>query len=157
MAVNILLLRRRCLAISTLSNTVMDFHSRIFWNVRAMPIFVSLSGVGSSTALYSPMCLPLYWRRSLPLGWFSTTLFPLNSTCPLVGAYTPVITLNAVVLPAPLGPISATISPSLTSMLRSSTATTPPNCMVTCSTRSTFFISAIMPHRLSPLYRRTAS
>ena len=51
MAVNILLLRRRCLAMSTLSNTVMDFHSRMFWNVRAMPILVSLSGVGSSTDL----------------------------------------------------------------------------------------------------------
>ena len=55
---------------------------------------------------------------------------PSNHTAPLVGWYTPVMTLKAVVFPAPLGPMRATISPSLTTSSRSSTATTPPNCMV---------------------------
>ena len=45
---------RQCLAISTLSNTVWLFHRRMFWNVRAMPSLVILSGVGASTWLYIP-------------------------------------------------------------------------------------------------------
>ena len=63
--------------------------------------------------------------------------FSWNHTAPLEGWYTPVTTLNAVVLPAPLGPIRATISPWLISRFRLSTATTPPNCMVTFSIFST--------------------
>ena len=39
----------------------------------------------------------------------------------------PVIRLKSVVLPAPFGPISETISPSLTSMSRSETTRRPPN------------------------------
>jgi len=31
---------RRCIAVRTLSNTVMDLNRRMFWNVLAMPIFV---------------------------------------------------------------------------------------------------------------------
>src|SRR5574344_2084157 len=73
---------------------------------------------------------------------------PQNSTRPLVGAYTPVTTLKAVVLPAPLGPIRATISPSRTSIERSSTATTPPNCIVTFSSlRTGLFIHSTAFHR----------
>jgi hypothetical protein len=45
--------------------------------------------------------------------------------------------LNTVVLPAPLGPISAVISPRTAVKERSSTATRPPKRMVRCSTRST--------------------
>ena len=56
---------------------------------------------------------------------------PRKLTRPLVGSYTPVMQLKAVVFPAPLGPMSATISPWSTSSDRSLTATTPPNCMVT--------------------------
>ena len=37
--------RRRCFAVRTLSNTVIDLNRRIFWKVLAMPSFVSLSGV----------------------------------------------------------------------------------------------------------------
>src|ERR1041385_6976019 len=44
--------------------------------------------------------------------------------------------LNTVVLPAPLGPISAVMVPRATSKDRSSTATSPPKRMVRCSTRS---------------------
>ena len=53
-----------------------------------------------------------------------------------------------VVFPAPFGPMSATISPSLTSMERLFTATTPPNCMVilsSCKTWSRWLISAHLP------------
>ena len=38
----------------------------------------------------------------------------------------PLMASRSVVLPAPLGPMSATMLPSATSKLRSSTATTPP-------------------------------
>lgn len=48
-AENTPLAARQCLAMSTLSKTVWLFHSRMFWNVRAMPAFVSLSGVGART------------------------------------------------------------------------------------------------------------
>ena len=46
-ALNTFCLARMCLAVRTFSNTVMDFHRRMFWNVRAMPSFVIWSGVGS--------------------------------------------------------------------------------------------------------------
>ena len=62
-----------------------------------------------------------------------------------IGSYTPVMQLKAVVLPAPLGPIRATISPWFTSRDRSFTATPPPNCMVTCSSRRTFSTWLISP------------
>ena len=42
---------------------------------------------------------------------------------------TPVIRLKVVLLPAPLGPISATISRAWTSKETSLTAITPPNCL----------------------------
>src|SRR2546421_1838392 len=44
------------------------------------------------------------------------------------------MTLNAVVLPAPFGPISPTISPSAAVNDTRSSATTPPNRLVTFST-----------------------
>src|ERR1700687_5491534 len=50
---------------------------------------------------------------------------------PAFGFLKPEIMLNAVVLPAPLGPIRATISPALTEKLRLFTATRPPNRRVT--------------------------
>ena len=78
---------------------------------------------------------------------------PRKEIRPLVGSYTPVMQLKAVVLPAPLGPIRATISPWFTSRDRSFTATTPPNCMVTCSSRRTFSTWLISP----PLSGRLAA
>ena len=47
----------------------------------------------------------------------------------------PDITLNSVDLPAPLGPINATICPKFTSKLTSWTALRPPKCLATSSTR----------------------
>src|SRR5712691_412563 len=47
-------------------------------------------------------------------------------TLPPLGLYTRVMTLKRVVLPAPLGPISATTSPASTVKETRSNATTPP-------------------------------
>src|SRR2546422_358456 len=55
---------------------------------------------------------------------------------PSVGLWTPAIALRTVLLPAPLGPITAIASPADTSKLTSCTAVTPPNRFVRCSTRS---------------------
>ena len=44
------------------------------------------------------------------------------------------MTLKAVVLPAPFGPIRLTISPSPTVKFMSESATSPPKCTATCST-----------------------
>ena len=51
-----------------------------------------------------------------------------------LGRRKPVMTLNAVVLPAPFGPIRPTISPSRTVKFMSEIATRPPKCTPTCST-----------------------
>src|SRR6202008_3655102 len=66
----------------------------------------------------------------------STSGPPWNRTSPAVGWYTPVTTLNTVVLPAPLGPMRAKIEPVGTARLTRSSATTPPNCMVSSSSSS---------------------
>src|SRR5262249_34513811 len=58
-------------------------------------------------------------------------------TSPELGPYTPVITLKTVVLPAPLGPIRLTISPSSTSTSSPESARSPPNDSERCSTFST--------------------
>src|SRR5215831_4401890 len=79
----------------------------MFWNVRAMPSQATLCGL-------KPVMLA-----------------PSNSTVPSLGGIRPVMPLKSVVLPAPLGPISANISPRLTSKLTSSTAVRPPNRLVT--------------------------
>ena len=52
---------------------------------------------------------------------------PRYSIAPLVGVYIPVMQLNAVVFPAPFGPIIATISFLLTSRYKESIALSPPN------------------------------
>src|SRR3954451_8759104 len=89
------------------SRAVMLPNSRMFWNVRAMPSLVI------AKRLFPPM------------------LLPLNNTWPDVGAYTPVIVLKQVVLPAPFGPIRPRISPGRRSRDTSARATTPPKRMVT--------------------------
>ena len=61
---------------------------------------------------------------------------------PFVGSYTPVMQLKAVVLPAPFGPIRATISPWFTSRDRLLIATTPPNCIVMFSIFRTLLFTA---------------
>src|SRR4051794_811932 len=56
-----------------------------------------------------------------------TMLSPSKCTPPRVGRYSPVSTLKNVVLPAPLGPIRATIEPVGMAKSTSLTATRPPN------------------------------
>src|SRR5512133_149500 len=58
--------------------------------------------------------------------------------------YTPAIQLKSVVLPAPLGPMSPTISPSFTDRVTLSLATRPPNRLVRLTTSSSA-ISCIAP------------
>src|SRR4051794_32813442 len=94
------------------SRTVIVLKSSRFWNVRAMP------------------------RRITPCGGVDSSDSPSKFNSPVSGRYSRVITLNAVVLPAPFGPISPTISPSPTSNETSSSATIPPKRRVTCFTSS---------------------
>src|SRR5215216_2306528 len=72
------------------------------WKVRAMP----------ARAIWRCARRLMSRPRKLILPWFSGSA--------------PVIRLNIVVLPAPLGPIRPRISPALTSKLTLSTATRPP-------------------------------
>src|SRR5271165_1839138 len=59
-----------------------------------------------------------------------------TSTRPAVGSRTPRIMLMVVVLPAPLGPSSPTISPRSTVKETSSTAVTGPYCLHRCEMRN---------------------
>ena len=80
---------RQWVPTSTFSRAVMWGNSLMFWNVLATPALVTRSG-----------------RRGSGL--------PRKDTSPDVGVTSPVRQLKNVVLPAPLGPISPTISPSPT-------------------------------------------
>jgi len=84
------------------SRTVNCGKTRMFWKVRATPWWV-MRCAGSRT-------------RSRPS----------KRTDPVVGRRTPEIRLNTVVFPAPFGPTRLTISPSLTSTSKRSTAVSPP-------------------------------
>ena len=64
-------------------------------------------------------------------------LSPANRTSPAVGAYTPVMTLNTEVLPAPFGPITLTTSRSSTLSSSSVSAFRPPNASDNLSSSST--------------------
>src|SRR5215471_1900500 len=57
--------------------------------------------------------------------------------------------LKLVVLPAPLGPISAIVSFSLTEKLTSCTARSPPNRLLRLRTTSASAIARLRPHRLA--------
>ena len=56
---------------------------------------------------------------------------PSSSTLPASGRSWPQMQLNSVVLPAPLGPTSPTLSPRSTAKVTSSTAVIPPNALAT--------------------------
>src|SRR5712691_11859982 len=61
---------------------------------------------------------------------------PLNMMRPALGRSTPLMILNNVVLPAPLGPITLQISPGVTMRLTSETALRPPKLLLMFSTAS---------------------
>jgi hypothetical protein len=50
-------------------------------------------------------------RRLISKGFLPSMRWPCSSTSPLLGAKRPLIRLNSVLLPAPLGPMMATRSP----------------------------------------------
>jgi hypothetical protein len=50
--------------------------------------------------------------RLISKGFLPSMRWPCSSTSPLVGAKRPLIRLNSVLLPAPLGPMMATRSPA---------------------------------------------
>ena len=61
---------------------------------------------------------------------------PAKLMAPALKGRAPLIKLNMVLLPAPLGPMSPRISPERNSNERSLTATRPPNCLRALSTIS---------------------
>ena len=77
---------RRCAPIATFSSTVMSGTSLTCWKVRAMP------------------------SLTISCGGALSTFLPRTEIEPAVAGSTPVIRLKVVLLPAPFGPISATIS-----------------------------------------------
>src|SRR5580693_6923127 len=76
--------------------------------------------------------MPICWRTSC---CFSTGFIPSISNVPLVGASRVVSILMVVVLPAPLGPRKANISPFATSKDTLSTAVKSPNFFTRFCTR----------------------
>src|SRR5665213_2329950 len=85
-----------------LSRTVIAARALVIWKVRPMPL------------------------RATACGGRPKTDWPSNSIAPRSGLMKPVATLKRVVLPAPLGPISAVMDPLLTSNVAPSTAIRPP-------------------------------
>ena len=96
---------RRCAPIATFSSTVMSGTSLTCWKVRAMP------------------------SLTISCGGALSIFLPSTEIVPPVDVSTPVIRLKVVLLPAPFGPIRATISRACTSKETLLTATTPPNCL----------------------------
>src|SRR2546422_7166837 len=74
-----------------------------------------------------------FWE--IRLGGSPAMFSPLNSTRPEVGLMTPVRQLKKVLLPAPLGPMMARISPWATSKLTLLSAVRPPKRTVSPSVR----------------------
>src|SRR5262245_50206516 len=91
---------------TTLSRTVMPLKIVVSWKVLTMPLRAAICG--ESPEIRSPR----------------------NKTSPELGARKDEISLKSVDLPAPLGPMIETISPSDTSKETSLTATRPPKRLV---------------------------
>src|SRR5262249_31418569 len=68
--------------------------------------------------------------------WHAGNVRPPVKNAAFARARKPLIMANSVVLPAPLGPISAVIRPTSTASETFSTASKPPNALQTRSTRS---------------------
>src|SRR5262245_59459479 len=96
---------------TALSRTVMPLKIVVSWKVLTMPLRAAMCG--ESPEMRSPR----------------------SRTSPELGARNDEISLKSVDLPAPLGPMIETISPSATSKDTSLTATRPPKRLVRCDTR----------------------
>ena len=81
---------------------------------------------GTSLTCWKVLLTP---RLTISCGGALSTVLPSTEIVPPVEVSTPVIRLKVVLLPAPLGPIRATISRAWTSKETSLTAMTPPNCL----------------------------
>ena len=92
--------------VSTFSSTVISANGRGIWKVRPTPRAMRR------------------FRASRDTSW------PPILIVPDVGLRLPASRLNSVVLPAPLGPISPSISPAPSAIDMPSTARRPPNCLV---------------------------
>ncbi len=101
---------------------------RRFWKVRAIP------------------------RRALAAGDMWVISSPPSQTCPPEARCSLLITLNSVVLPAPFGPMRATICPVRTSRETSFTARSPPK-----STETSRILSSSSPSFPDPCRRRSAN
>src|SRR6266545_5190258 len=75
---------------------------------------------------------------------------------PWLGARNPLMMENSVVLPAPLGPISAVMRPVSAASETSSTASTPSKRLHTRSTRSSCSSMRTLPYRLPPARKARA-
>src|SRR5258708_14925363 len=89
--------------------------------------------------------LVIWWLRGRPArtracGLRRVTSTPLKTMRPTSVGSTPEICAMRVVLPAPLGPISACTSPRMTSSVTSSVATTPPKRLETPRSSSMGFL-----------------
>src|SRR5665647_1596401 len=91
------------------SRTVIELKGRATWKVRRTPAWLMCAGLLPCTSL------------------------SLKRIVPDVGLMAPAIALNSVVLPAPFGPMTDTISPSATSKLTADSAVKPPKRTVTWS------------------------
>ena len=103
---------RRWHAVSALSKADASGKTLVRWNIRTSPSSAIRCGASP------PMSRPAKVTRPVSAGW------------------NPVITLNAVDLPAPFGPMRARISPGPSSRLTSCTAASPPKRTVTSRTAS---------------------
>ena len=97
---------------------------------RSGPVDCGSPSITFSTTVWVPMSCR-FWKvrvmpsRALRLAGIPAMSVPAKRRLPLLAAYRPLITLISVLLPAPLGPISAWIVPARTVKLTSLTATTP--------------------------------
>ncbi len=121
--------RRSSTASATFSRTVKSRNSRVTWKLRTRP-----------------RCT----RASMPS---VVTSSPASTMRPADGASAPVTRLTKVVLPAPLGPIRATRSPSASVSDTSRVTARPPKLRVRCSTAS----RAVMVLASPAIRRRTVS
>src|SRR5438046_1376719 len=110
-------------ASSTFSRTVIDANVAATWNVRL-----------------TPLC-------AICLGGRPSIRLPSSRTTPASGTSCPLIRLKHVVLPAPLGPISAINSPAGTENETLRTACTPSNAFERSITSSTALMDG--PHARS--------
>src|SRR6476659_2553574 len=79
---------------------------------------------------------------------------PKADTDPVSGRKNPVIRLKLVVLPAPFGPISATVSPSFTEKPTSWTARNPPNSLLKFRITSASAIERRLDHAATCAHAR---